>query len=291
MLGVLVGCSFAPRGSAGTDAAPPADAHVDAVVVADVPDGSPDTDTDGDGIPDSTDNCPTVANPDQHDEDGDHVGDVCDPCPQVMDQPTLDTDGDGIPDACDPHPNTAGDKLVAFEPFAGTVLAAGWHVAAGPAGDFVVGGDVLTITPTGGTHMIDHDAGSARHAIDVGVMLPASPGGTVFFTAMTDLAADLSRYFGCGLRLDSATREQFEFASPSTFTTLGVDPLPSDTPVFPGTYRILSVSGAANQGCAIPSATNAHRMQGTATPANNTAIGLRVGIATVQVRYVAIYSF
>lgn len=46
------------------------------------------TDSDGDGIPDATDNCPTVFNPirpmdngKQPDTDGDGVGDACDPCP------------------------------------------------------------------------------------------------------------------------------------------------------------------------------------------------------------------
>jgi len=38
-------------------------------------------DTDGDGVPDATDNCPTVPNPDQADADGDGAGDACDPCP------------------------------------------------------------------------------------------------------------------------------------------------------------------------------------------------------------------
>jgi acetyltransferase-like isoleucine patch superfamily enzyme len=35
------------------------------------------TDTDGDGIPDSIDNCPTVYNPDQLDTNGDGYGDAC----------------------------------------------------------------------------------------------------------------------------------------------------------------------------------------------------------------------
>jgi hypothetical protein len=35
------------------------------------------TDTDGDGVPDAVDNCPSVANADQTDTDGDGVGDAC----------------------------------------------------------------------------------------------------------------------------------------------------------------------------------------------------------------------
>jgi hypothetical protein len=38
----------------------------------------PPTDTDTDGVPDSSDNCPAAANPDQADTDGDGVGDACD---------------------------------------------------------------------------------------------------------------------------------------------------------------------------------------------------------------------
>lgn len=38
-------------------------------------------DKDGDGIPDSIDNCPDISNPDQYDADNDGKGDVCDLCP------------------------------------------------------------------------------------------------------------------------------------------------------------------------------------------------------------------
>lgn len=49
------------------------------------------TDTDGDGIPDLCDNCPTVANLDQADVDGDGIGDACDNCTDP------DRDGFGSP--------------------------------------------------------------------------------------------------------------------------------------------------------------------------------------------------
>ena len=58
-------------------------------------------DTDGDGRGDSTDNCPTVPNPDQFDSDGDGRGDACDNCPFSYNPGQEDTDGDGTGDACE----------------------------------------------------------------------------------------------------------------------------------------------------------------------------------------------
>ncbi|MDC3236834.1 thrombospondin type 3 repeat-containing protein, partial [Candidatus Poseidoniaceae archaeon] len=57
--------------------------------------GNNTTDTDGDGIIDTLDNCPTTNNSDQSDLDQDGLGDVCDG----------DTDGDGLADADDAFPN------------------------------------------------------------------------------------------------------------------------------------------------------------------------------------------
>jgi len=75
-------------------------------------------DTDGDGIPDTTDNCVDTANPDQANEDGDAFGDACDPCPPFADQvPVADADDDGVADACDPFPTTPGDKIALFDGF------------------------------------------------------------------------------------------------------------------------------------------------------------------------------
>lgn len=53
--------------------------------------GSPPTDSDGDGLTDNVDNCPSISNADQADFDGDGLGDVCDP----------DIDDDGILNADD----------------------------------------------------------------------------------------------------------------------------------------------------------------------------------------------
>ncbi len=58
-------------------------------------------DTDGDGILDAYDNCPTVANVGQADLDHDNVGDVCDNCPAAYNPYQTDTNNNGIGDACD----------------------------------------------------------------------------------------------------------------------------------------------------------------------------------------------
>ena len=64
-------------------------------------------DSDGDGVPDASDNCPYVSNPDQSDQDGDGVGDACDNCVSTPNPDQSDADADGIGDACDPcNPET-----------------------------------------------------------------------------------------------------------------------------------------------------------------------------------------
>ena len=54
----------------------------------------PPVDADGDGVPDTLDNCPQISNPDQKDTDGDGQGDACD----------SDDDNDGVPDTADAFP-------------------------------------------------------------------------------------------------------------------------------------------------------------------------------------------
>ena len=58
-------------------------------------------DDDNDGVPNDEDNCPTMANPDQADADNDGVGDACDNCPNTSNPDQADSDNDGVGDACE----------------------------------------------------------------------------------------------------------------------------------------------------------------------------------------------
>jgi len=86
-------------------------------------------DTDGDGVTDTTDNCPDVANANQRDTDADGEGDACDGdddadqvpdeddnCPLIANPSQLDTDGDRLGDACDPVVNPAPIDAGVVEP-------------------------------------------------------------------------------------------------------------------------------------------------------------------------------
>lgn len=81
----------------------------------------PPTDADGDGVADTLDNCPAVANADQADADADGVGDACDTdndndgvldsadnCPLTGNPDQADADGDGLGNACDPDDDNDG---------------------------------------------------------------------------------------------------------------------------------------------------------------------------------------
>lgn len=59
------------------------------------------SDSDADGVPDSSDNCPAKANANQADADGDHVGNACDNCPAVANPNQRDDNNNGIGNACD----------------------------------------------------------------------------------------------------------------------------------------------------------------------------------------------
>ena len=91
-------------------------------------------DSDGDSIPDATDNCPSVSNPTQADTDGDARGDACDNCPAIANLNQLDTDADGVGEACDMCPTVAGLPANNGCPAMGSTSSASASSSAGVGG-------------------------------------------------------------------------------------------------------------------------------------------------------------
>jgi hypothetical protein len=87
-------------------------------------------DLDGDGLRDTSDNCPNAANALQENNDADAQGDVCDPdddndtildtapdnCQFIANTDQADNDGDGIGNVCDPTPNPPPAPPSVFTP-------------------------------------------------------------------------------------------------------------------------------------------------------------------------------
>lgn len=141
----------------------------------------PLADVDNDGVPDVSDNCPTLAN-DQTNADGDPFGDACDACPMTASATThdedrdtvgdecdlcpgsedlgADQDGDGVGDLCDPDSRIATER-VAFESF--VAVPAGWQAGAttwAASDDSIAPAADLAMTDTGLRTTITTSTGS-----------------------------------------------------------------------------------------------------------------------------------
>ena len=81
---------------AAAPAATPAPAAEPAGAISPTP-----PDTDSDTIPDSSDNCPNIANTNQADGDTDGIGNSCDNCPNAPNPDQANWDSDSAGDACD----------------------------------------------------------------------------------------------------------------------------------------------------------------------------------------------
>ncbi len=204
-----------------------ADSSIDAV---------PGPDSDGDGIPDAIDNCPTVANADQHDEDADGLGDACDPCPYLPGNAD-DSDGDGVGDACDPEPDIAEQKWLLFETFAQQPMD--WTLDSMDT----VANDALEITSiVAAANAYDGSIPTGEIRIVTGGMIEALVSGASFhnLTVSFSRSPSGSSYYYFELIDSGATTSTFHIASTGITSpgTLGSVTLPAPLELGPWAVQI-----------------------------------------------------
>jgi endonuclease G len=176
---------------------------------------NPPLDTDGDGVPDSIDNCPTTPNPDQADADHDGIGDACDDMvPPSFSCAAADGSwhGDNVSLACTAsdssgllHPDTDASFLLTTSVANGNEAAnasTGTHEVCDTAGNCATAGpiagnkidrrnpDILASSPANGATYEMHQVVLASFACsDTGSGISACTGtaanGTAIDTATT----------------------------------------------------------------------------------------------------------
>jgi MBG domain/Thrombospondin type 3 repeat len=155
-------------------------------------------DGDGDGVPNTADNCPNVANADQADLDHDGAGDACDPdddndgiadtvdnCPMLANANQWDQDHDGVGDACE----VQEDQTITFAELAAkafgdadfTVVAtasSNLPVSLTASGTCTITGTSVHLTGAGECTITAHQGGSTsyRPAAEVSRMFSIAKG-------------------------------------------------------------------------------------------------------------------
>ncbi len=131
-----------------------------------------DLDTDGDGVPNASDNCPTVANADQTDSNGNGVGDACDPVDLSLS--LTDTPDPALTDSPLTYTLTATNA----GPSAATNVAVTHTLPAGVTGSGVASQGSCT-----GTTVINCNLGTLSNAQSATVTVTATPGAEALFDA------------------------------------------------------------------------------------------------------------
>lgn len=208
-------------------------------------------DTDGDGVTDDKDNCPTVQNPNQHDEDGDGLGDACDLCPETPGGSNADADGDDIGDACDPE--TGPDEYVidTFHP----ELNQAWQTS----GTWAIGADMDSWVQSDATAALAfglatspgvNSAGLVETFVHLPATVPATFSAGIAFRVTGTTPATFTGYTATILKQGGALGVGITSYANGTATPLMASALPQilDAPrrlrvVYTATSAIVSVDG------------------------------------------------
>jgi hypothetical protein len=282
---ILAGCGLSKDLGSG-DALPSGDA-----TTADT--AGPSNDVDGDGVVNTSDNCPTKSNPMQFNEDGDATGDECDPCPQfAAASADADDDSDGVGNGCDPRRNTPGDVLAYWNGFheASTTLPAPLEVIHGSVARWsIAGGNLVYTRVDEDWGIVAVDVASSAHTVDLDVEITAAYGVSFAAAAgaVVDVAQNDASNFVCEARIDGGgARELWRWNT--TWSVIQVSNV--ITPLT--SYRVTVQRNLDGLTCRTERATsNAPvTLASTQDTSQNTRAGVFARNTDSRYRYLAIYT-
>ena len=287
-LALIAGCSFQPAGAVEIDAGDDEDDANNTV-----PDGG-DGDLDDDGVPDTSDNCPRIANPaPQRDHDGDGAGDPCDPCPhRPLSDGSGDADGDGVGDPCDPRPGMR-DRIALFDGF--YEMSDGWtfvgtweHDAAGfMRYPFVASAAAFAVYPRAFDPPYQVESAVVVEALSTSTTSPSRQAGVAFAAT-----AALDAFYLCSVRDDvNATPARaylgrfmsIDQVAENASTNLA-DDLAADS-----TFRVRGSHSATEQSCLGTLVATSGNPILAATLMPGTHIALRTFGMSVRFDYLVVY--
>ena len=180
-------------------------ATVDAAIDVDARgDGGNLHDEDGDAIPDSADNCPHVANPDQLDRGEVQAGRAA----------------DGVGDACDPDPDQPGNAIVLFDPMT-TLVQGRWNAI-----QVTAEVDAIRIDAAGYLVSTVDVPGKVVVTAQVRLASPTTPGASATIASSYVTAGNA---IACVRNVGLAPN--LRVAGPGSSTSIGAPAVTADTPV------------------------------------------------------------
>ena len=162
-----------------------------------------------------------------HDEDADGIIDSCDVCPHLADATQADTDGDRVGDACDPEVDLPRQRIALFDPF---TSIADWT----PIGPVVPEADSVSLGGIGLSGSLRRDFVPATDTLVIGARTFATGTGQRLFALIFKEVVN-GKAFYC---------ELFEDPDAQLLLTYTLDSMTFVHPDFVGTSPLANGRGA-----------------------------------------------